>query len=176
MRDKLLADKTVVLTSATLKLGGDFDAVATSSGSGPSERVVAGATSPAEPADEACCRGAASTSGSPFDYAQQAILYVARHLPPPGRDGSGEAQLDEIVELVDAADGRTLGPVLQPPGRRDRGRGGARAAAAPDHARPGRRPAARAGPAVRGRPAHLPVRHALAVAGPRRARGRPASW
>ena len=27
--------------------------------------------------------------GSPFDYPQQAILYVARHLPPPGRDGSG---------------------------------------------------------------------------------------
>ena len=47
--------------------------------------------------------------GSPFDYGTQAILYVARHLPPPGRDGLGPAQLDEIVELVDAAGGRTLG-------------------------------------------------------------------
>jgi ATP-dependent DNA helicase DinG len=47
--------------------------------------------------------------GSPFDYGQQAILYVARHLPQPGRDGLGEAQLKEIVELVDAAEGRTLG-------------------------------------------------------------------
>ena len=47
--------------------------------------------------------------GSPFDYGKQAILYVARHLPPPGRDGLGEATLDEIAELVDAADGRTLG-------------------------------------------------------------------
>ena len=47
--------------------------------------------------------------GSPFDYGKQAILYVARHLPPPGRDGLGAAQLDEIVELVDAAEGRTLG-------------------------------------------------------------------
>ncbi len=47
--------------------------------------------------------------GSPFDYGQQAILYVAAHLPPPGRDGLGERQLDEIVELVDAAEGRTLG-------------------------------------------------------------------
>ena len=46
---------------------------------------------------------------SPFDYGQQAILYVARHLPPPGRDGLGSAQLDEIAELVDAAEGRTLG-------------------------------------------------------------------
>ena len=32
-----------------------------------------------------------------------------RHLPPPGRDGLGERQLQEIVELVDAAEGRTLG-------------------------------------------------------------------
>lgn len=47
--------------------------------------------------------------GSPFDYKRQAILYVARQLPPPGRDGLGAAQLDEIVELVDAAEGRTLG-------------------------------------------------------------------
>ncbi len=47
--------------------------------------------------------------GSPFDYGQQAILYVARHLPPPGRDGLGQAQLDEICELIDALDGRTLG-------------------------------------------------------------------
>jgi len=47
--------------------------------------------------------------GSPFDYAQQAILYVARHLPAPGRDGLTPAHLDEIAELVDAADGRTLG-------------------------------------------------------------------
>jgi ATP-dependent DNA helicase DinG len=47
--------------------------------------------------------------GSPFDYGKQSILYVARHLPPPGRDGLGPAQLDEIVELVDAAEGRTLG-------------------------------------------------------------------
>src|SRR4029079_7409142 len=36
-------------------------------------------------------------------------LYVARHLPQPGRDGLQQAQLDEIVELVDAAEGRTLG-------------------------------------------------------------------
>jgi ATP-dependent DNA helicase DinG len=47
--------------------------------------------------------------GSPFDYGKQAILYVARNLPPPGRDGPVEATLREIAELVDAADGRTLG-------------------------------------------------------------------
>ncbi|MFC7504645.1 ATP-dependent DNA helicase, partial [Nocardioides sp. GCM10030258] len=38
MRDKLLTDNTVVLTSATLMLGGDFDSIATSVGLKPSER------------------------------------------------------------------------------------------------------------------------------------------
>ena len=94
MRDKLLADKTVVFTSATLKLGGDFGAVARSVGLRPDD-------------EEMPWRGL--DVGSPFDYGRQAILYVARHLPPPGRDGLGAAQLDEIVELVDAAEGRTLG-------------------------------------------------------------------
>ncbi len=96
MREKLLADKTVVFTSATLKLGGDFDAIATSLGLRAQDRGEDGAWEGLD-------------VGSPFDYTQQAILYVARHLPPPGRDGLTQAHLDEIAELVDAADGRTLG-------------------------------------------------------------------
>jgi ATP-dependent DNA helicase DinG len=47
--------------------------------------------------------------GSPFDYPRQGILYIASHLPPPGRDGLGDPQLEEIAALVDAAGGRTLG-------------------------------------------------------------------
>jgi ATP-dependent DNA helicase DinG len=46
--------------------------------------------------------------GSPFDYAQQGILYIARHLPAPGRDGIPEEALDEVGDLIDAAGGRTL--------------------------------------------------------------------
>jgi ATP-dependent DNA helicase DinG len=107
MRDKLLTDKTVVMTSATLKLGGDFDAVATSVGLRPSERLVS-SSDVAERGDGVLpWRGL--DVGSPFDYGKQAILYVARHLPSPGREGLGEATLNEIAELVDAADGRTLG-------------------------------------------------------------------
>ena len=167
MRDKLLTDKTVVMTSATLMLGGDFAAVATSVGLKPSERVRARRR--AATADDAL-PWVGLDVGSPFDYGQQAILYVARHLPPPGRDGLVKAQLDEIVELVDAAEGRTLGLFSS--------RRAAEAAAeevrappaAPDHARPGRGPAARAGQAVRRRPPHLPLRHPQPVAGPRRAR------
>ena len=106
MRDKLLTDKTVVMTSATLMLGGDFSSLASNVGLKPTERV--GRTDAADlPEDAQPWVGL--DVGSPFDYAQQGILYVARHLPPPGRDGLVKAQLDEIVELVDAAEGRTLG-------------------------------------------------------------------
>jgi ATP-dependent DNA helicase DinG len=47
--------------------------------------------------------------GSPFDHPRSGILYVARHLPPPGRDGLPPSYLNEIRELIDAAGGRTLG-------------------------------------------------------------------
>jgi ATP-dependent DNA helicase DinG len=106
MREKLLSDKTAVLTSATLMLGGDFSSLATSVGLKPSERTGVGL----EPiAADGALPWVGLDVGSPFDYGQQAILYIARHLPPPGRDGLGTAQLDEIAELVDAAGGRTLG-------------------------------------------------------------------
>ena len=91
IRDKLLADNTVVFTSATLKLGGDFNAIATSFGLGGDESWTG------------------LDVGSPFDYSTQGILYVAAHLPRPGRDGVAPELVDEIVDLVDAADGRTLG-------------------------------------------------------------------
>src|SRR4051812_21573061 len=71
MRDKLLTDKTVVMTSATLMLGGDFSALATSVGLRPAERVdVAGPEEAAVDATEG--RGALPwvglDVGSPFDY------------------------------------------------------------------------------------------------------------
>jgi ATP-dependent DNA helicase DinG len=128
LRDKLLSDKTVVLTSATLKLGGDFDALAWSLGLKVSERldhsldgaeqlaVADRAHDDERPEDERPADAGpvvlpwrAVDVGSPFDYRKQAILYVAAHLPPPGRDGLGERQLEEICELAKAGGGRTLG-------------------------------------------------------------------
>jgi len=121
LRDKLFGEKTVVLTSATLKLGGDFRALASTLGLRSDERIddAVGSDPPAEvkDADEAAeaesdddrIRWRGIDVGSPFDYGRQAILYVAKHLPPPGRDGLGDAQLTEIAELVEAAGGRTLG-------------------------------------------------------------------
>ncbi|NAZ85061.1 ATP-dependent DNA helicase [Kineococcus indalonis] len=95
LRERLFTDRTVVATSATLTLGGSFEPVARSFGL----RSAAG--------DEAPWTGV--DVGSPFDYARQGILYVARHLPPPGRAGLPAAVLDELAALLDAAGGRTLG-------------------------------------------------------------------
>ena len=47
--------------------------------------------------------------GSPFDHPRSAILYIARHLPRPGREGLAASYIDEIGELIEAAGGRTLG-------------------------------------------------------------------
>ena len=47
--------------------------------------------------------------GSPFNHPRSGILYVARHLPPPGRDGPPAEYLTELRELITAAGGRTLG-------------------------------------------------------------------
>lgn len=110
LRDRLLSAKTVVLTSATLMIGGDFTGVATSIGLKPTERVdhsIEGVPADGTSAEPLPWRGI--DVGSPFDYPRQGILYVARHLPQPGRDGLQPAHVDEIIDLVDAAGGRTLG-------------------------------------------------------------------
>ncbi|MDT5000888.1 MAG: ATP-dependent helicase DinG, partial [Mycobacterium sp.] len=95
LRGRIFDQSTVILTSATLTVGGTFDAMARSWGlSGDVE--------------DAGWRGI--DVGSPFAHAKSGILYVAAHLPPPGRDGAGSAeQLDEIEGLITAAGGRTLG-------------------------------------------------------------------
>jgi ATP-dependent DNA helicase DinG len=97
LRNRLFADSTAVLTSATLTVGGAFDAMASAWG-------LAGEQADGEP------RWRGLDVGSPFQHAKAGILYVAAHLPPPGRDGTGSAeQLNEIADLVTAAGGRTLG-------------------------------------------------------------------
>lgn len=96
LHDRLFARATTVLTSATLTVGGSFDAMAGAWGLTISDSPAA--------------RWRGLDVGSPFQHAKAGILYVAAHLPPPGRDGTGtDAQLDEIAQLITAAGGRTLG-------------------------------------------------------------------
>ncbi len=93
---QVFGTSTAVLTSATLTIGGSFDSMAQAWGL----RAADEQTGP---------RWRGLDVGSPFDHAKSGILYLAAHLPPPGRDGTSAEQLDEITELIKAAQGRTLG-------------------------------------------------------------------
>jgi ATP-dependent DNA helicase DinG len=123
LRRSLFANRTIVLTSATLTVGGTFEHTARSVGLGPPaddrtpvEPVVEGPTADTvdaeddeDPDDDTPIRWRGLDVGSPFDYGKQGILYVAKHLPAPGRDGLAPAALDELATLIETAGGRTLG-------------------------------------------------------------------
>ncbi|MFI5958186.1 ATP-dependent DNA helicase [Cryptosporangium sp. NPDC051539] len=116
----LFRDRVVVAASATLALGGRFDIVARSLGLDVEfgRTPDTGDVRPVEPPeaeddDEDRAppppRWRALDVGSPFDYPKQGILYVASRLPRPGMSGLSEGAQRELIELVGAAGGRTLG-------------------------------------------------------------------
>ncbi|WP_182346733.1 ATP-dependent DNA helicase [Tomitella gaofuii] len=122
LRARLFGEATTILTSATLTVGGSFDGLAIDWGLPPAAQspavrtidpdLATGREAPADTPDverAAAVRWSSLDVGSPFDHARAGILYVAAHLPPPGRDGQSPALLDEIAGLVSAAGGRTLG-------------------------------------------------------------------
>ncbi len=144
LAERLFKQRTVVLTSATLTLGGSFEPLARQWGLpqlGASDAVAQPAVQPAgvpgdggpRPGDGGPRPGGGQVGkgsdggpdqtgldwtgldwtgldvGSPFDHRRSGILYVARHLPPPGRDGLPDAYLTELRELIVASGGRTLG-------------------------------------------------------------------
>jgi ATP-dependent DNA helicase DinG len=129
LAERLFKPRTVVLTSATLTLGGSFEPLARQWGLpqlADPDRIAQGAVQPAsmpgsdrsgpspgEGADDGLDRIGLDWTGvdvgSPFDHRRSGILYVARHLAPPGRDGLSDAYLAELTDLISAAGGRTLG-------------------------------------------------------------------
>ncbi len=132
LAERLFKPRTVVLTSATLTLGGSFEPLARQWGLpqlGVSDRVAQPAVQPGNlpgSGDAVAAAGAGKAGpgadgdgsgldwtgldvGSPFEHRRSAILYVARHLPPPGRDGLSDAYLTELRELIEASGGRALG-------------------------------------------------------------------
>ena len=133
LAERLFGQRTVALTSATLALGGSFEPLARQWGlAGPGAQPAPGGqesggqdsggqesggqesgAGPADPHPGAAEKHSLAWTGidvgSPFDHPRSSILYVARHLPPPGRDGLAESYLDELRELIIAAGGRTLG-------------------------------------------------------------------
>ncbi|MDT0529666.1 ATP-dependent DNA helicase [Micromonospora sp. DSM 115977] len=93
-------------------------AAAPARGTGPSDGGAAQGGRTQDGAAQGGAAGAPATSGpgwrsldvgSPFDYPRQGILYVAAHLPRPSVSGLPDAAGEELLELVTALGGRTLG-------------------------------------------------------------------
>jgi ATP-dependent DNA helicase DinG len=119
LRASLFNTRTTVLTSATLTLGGSFEPLArqwglpslaerTGTVTDKEKDKVEGTDTDTDDKDQEAAWSGIDV-GSPFDHPKAGILYVARHLPPPGRDGLPPEYLTELEELVEAAGGRTLG-------------------------------------------------------------------
>jgi ATP-dependent DNA helicase DinG len=104
LRANLLTKTPVIATSATLTVGNGFDAMARSIGF----VVGSDADSESDDGDIDPANVQMLDVGSPFDFANQGVLYMPKHLPEPGRDGPSKEVLTELGELIDAAGGRTL--------------------------------------------------------------------
>jgi ATP-dependent DNA helicase DinG len=104
LRSNLLTQSPVIATSATLTVGNGFDAMAKSIG------FLVGNEADEEVSDNEIDPGNVQflDVGSPFDFANQGMLYLPKHLPEPTRDGTSPQVLEELGELIDAAGGRTL--------------------------------------------------------------------
>jgi len=114
LRGNLLTQTPVIATSATLTVGKSFDAIAKNIG------FVIGGKNEAEDEveedeDNLKKKGSMDPAnlqildvGSPFDFANQGMLYLPKDLPEPGRDGPSKDALTELGELIQAAGGRTL--------------------------------------------------------------------
>lgn len=124
LRRNVMRGAPVVLTSATLALGGTFDSPARAVGLAQDERLPDEDVDAAvivervkkdravkeliDADDEGPMPWRGIDVGTPFDYKRQGILYIARTMPPPAREGTPDKQLDEIEALITAAGGRTL--------------------------------------------------------------------
>ena len=104
LRSNLLTKTPVIATSATLTVGKGFDAMAKSIG------FIVGEDTDEEVKDDEIDPANLQMLdvGSPFDFANQGMLYLPKHLPEPSRDGTAPEVLEELGELIDAAGGRTL--------------------------------------------------------------------
>ena len=106
LRENLFTQTPVIATSATLTVGKSFDPIARSLG------ILTSASAEEDSDEEDWSIDPSNVQmldvGSPFDFANQGMLYLPKELPEPGRDGPSKEALVELGELIDAAGGRTL--------------------------------------------------------------------
>ena len=95
LRSNLLTKNPVIATSATLTVGNNFDAMARSIG------FVVGTDSDEEiePGEIDPANVQMLDVGSPFDFANQGVLYLPKHLPEPGRDGPSQEVLLSLIHI-----------------------------------------------------------------------------
>ena len=103
LRKNLFSKTPVIATSATLTVGKGFDAIARNLGIQAGDNEDSDSNWDIDPSNVTML-----DVGSPFDFANQGMLYLPKHLPEPGRDGPSKEALIELGELIDAAGGRTL--------------------------------------------------------------------
>ncbi len=113
LRENLFTKSPVIATSATLTVGKSFTAIARNLGIDISDSEIQSQSLKSEnQAGEEAKMDPSNVQmldvGSPFDFANQGMLYLPKHLPEPGRDGPSKEALTELGELIDAAGGRTL--------------------------------------------------------------------
>ena len=108
LRKNLLTKTPVIATSATLTVGKSFDSIAKSIGFvvGQSEEDEDSSSEDLQDMDPANLK--ILDVGSPFDFANQAMLYLPKDLPEPTREGPAKEALVELGELIAAAGGRSL--------------------------------------------------------------------
>ena len=90
LNEGLFSMGSVVVASATMSVGGDFDFIADNLGVVNYEAIDV---------------------GTPFDYGTQSMLYVPEHLPEPGprtREAWQSAAINEMRELVNLSKGGAL--------------------------------------------------------------------
>lgn len=118
LRNNVLAEHPTILTSATLQLGGNFNAAAGGVGLFSADRLAdlravdalhEDQLDQSDADEELPQHWCAIDVGSPFDYPRQGILYIADDLPNPGKDGIQELALQRLVELISASGGNALG-------------------------------------------------------------------
>jgi ATP-dependent DNA helicase DinG len=116
LADSLFTRVPVVLVSATLGGGSRFAPFARRLGLDPTAElgpvlIADGPDGGADDADDEYGPGVGYADlevESPFDFREQAILYVAKHLPEPKSPAWAEAAAEEVCALVAAAGGRAL--------------------------------------------------------------------
>jgi len=90
LAENLFSSSPVIATSATMTVSRSFEPVKRNLGIADIEGLTT------------------LDVGTPFDFEKQGMLYLASHLPEPTREGPTREALDELAELIEAADGRTL--------------------------------------------------------------------